>query len=81
MKFSRITLMLAVLLASLAQANIVELNGFRLMPLVLAKKQDFTYGTDITSDDDIQALRFDLELSPQNTLIDQSYGLMMIAAN
>lgn len=81
MKMPLLLLLVLVQIAAIARANIVELPDFRLMPLILAKKQDFTYGTDITTEDDLQALKFDLNLSPQNTVRDQSYGLMLIAAD
>ena len=67
--------------ATLAQANIVELNGFRLAPLILAKKQDFTYSTETTSDEDVQAIRFDLALSPQHTMPNTTYGFMILTAD
>ena len=38
---------LAVLLGSLVQANILDLENFRLSPLMLIKKQDFTYSSGV----------------------------------
>lgn len=35
----------AVLASHTVHANIVDLNGFRMSPFVLVKKQDFTYSS------------------------------------
>ena len=52
-----------LLLSSLVQSNIVELNNFRLAPFVLIKKQDFTYSSGFR-DEDYAAVRFDLAMTP-----------------
>ena len=44
----RILLLISILLGclvNLTRANIVDLSGFRLSPLVLVKKSDFTYSS------------------------------------
>jgi len=50
----------------MANANIVELNGFRLSPFILVNKQDFTYGSGVQVEND-SAIKFDLALTPLNT--------------
>ena len=60
----RILLLLSILLGyllNLSRANIVDLSGFRLSPLVLVKKSDFTYSSG-SQDEDYAAVRFDLAM-------------------
>ena len=67
----------------MACANIVDLNGFRLSPLVLVKKSDFTYSSG-SQDEDYAAVRFDLAMQLMNPdSADQSlhYALMIITAD
>ena len=54
---------LLALLISLVNANIVDLNDFRLSPFVLVKKQDFTYDSGVR-DEEFAAAKFDLALKP-----------------
>ena len=54
------------LMISTVCANIVELNGFRLSPFLLVKKQDFTYGSG-AKEQDYSAIKFDLALTTMNT--------------
>ena len=71
---------LLALLISLVNANIVDLNDFRLSPFVLVKKQDFTYDSGVR-DEEFAAAKFDLALKPQNTNQDLDYALMIIMAD
>ena len=60
----RILLLISILLGylvNLSRANIVDLSGFRLSPLVLVKKSDFTYSSG-SQDEDYAAVRFDLAM-------------------
>ena len=60
----RILLLVSILLGCLVDqtsANIVDLSGFRLSPLVLVKKSDFTYSSG-SKDEDYAAVRFDLAM-------------------
>ena len=60
----RILLLISILLGclvNLTRANIVDLSGFRLSPLVLVKKSDFTYSSG-SQDEDYAAVRFDLAM-------------------
>ena len=60
----RILLLISILfgcLVNLTRANIVDLSGFRLSPLVLVKKSDFTYSSG-SQDEDYAAVRFDLAM-------------------
>jgi len=68
------------LLFTAVSANIVELNGFRLLPFVMVKKQDFTYSSG-ASDEDFSAIKFELQLQPVNTNATQDYALMIITAD
>ena len=61
----------------------MDLNGFRLSPLVLVKKSDFTYSSG-SQDEDYAAVRFDLAMQVLNpdTGQDQThYALMIITAD
>ena len=60
----RILFLISILLGyllNLSRANIVDLSGFRLSPLVLVKKSDFTYSSG-SQDEDYAAVRFDLAM-------------------
>ena len=74
-----------LLTLQLAAANIVDLNGFRLSPLILIKKSDFTYSSGSQDEEDYAAVRFDLAmqvLNPELTGQDQThYALMIIMAD
>ena len=69
-----------LLLLTFVHANIVDFSDFRLAPLVLVKKHDFTYSGGLV-DEENAAVRFDLSLHPMNTKAEDSYGLMIITAN
>ena len=56
-----------LMLASSVFANIVEMSNVRMAPLILAKKQDFTYSSG-SNEEDFSAIRFDLALMPFNTI-------------
>lgn len=65
---SLLTLITVIVLnvANDVRANIVELNGFRLSPFVLVKKQDFTYSSGVEAEN-YSAIKFDLTMTPLNT--------------
>ena len=79
MKMKTLLSVVALLLITV-EANIVELNGFRLAPYLLVKKQDFTYGSG-DMEQDYSAIKFDLSLTPMNTKPQQDYALMILTAN
>ena len=85
----RISLLISILLCcsdlfiSKTRANIVDLNGFRLSPLVLVKKSDFTYSGG-SQDEDYAAVRFDLAMQLKNQIAAEEknfYALMIITAD
>ena len=49
-------------------------------PFVLVKKQDFIYSSG-SKEEDYSAIKFDLSLTPQNTIPTQAYALMVITAD
>ena len=65
-----------------ASANIVDMGNFNLPTMTLINKYDFSYG-DADGDDDLDAaaMRFDLSFAPQKTNPNQTYALIIIAAD
>ena len=63
-------------------ANIVDMGSFNLPTNVLINKYDFSYG-DADGEDDLDqaAIRFDLKFVPQNTHANETYALLIIAAD
>ena len=65
-----------------AQANIVDMGSFNLPTMTLINKYDFSYG-DADGDEELDeaAIRFDLKFVPQNTVANETYALVIIAAD
>ena len=63
-----------------ARANILELNDFRMSPLMLVKKQDFTYSGGFV-DDEIAEVRFDLSMQPMNTEAGTEYAFLAMTTD
>ena len=78
-KKSLLVASLAILMA-LVKANILELSEFRLAPLMLVKKQDFTFSGG-TEEDEMAAISFNLSLYPQKTQPGQEYALLVVTAD
>ena len=77
-------LLLSILSVSLetARANIVDMGSFNLPTMTLINKYDFSFG-DADGDEDLDeaAIRFDLKFVPVNTSPNETYALIIIAAD